>query len=152
MHMLKSTTSASYLVIFTLPSTTKETISISTLQTFRSLVVMFHLRRPVAFLSHSYAIRQRLLLMWMFYSHQANFNKPLKQGYVLERLKSSFRKCHGRYGDLIKLYEVSLSRMLKNMFPSRFGTCLCSNWDFSNLSWFSRLFTSNIPQYFLDFA
>ena len=29
-------------------------------------------------------------------------SKLLKQGYVMERLKSSFRKFYGRYGDLIK--------------------------------------------------
>ena len=35
--------------------------------------------------------------------------KLLGQGYIMERLKSSFRKCYGRYGDLIKHYEVFLS-------------------------------------------
>ena len=39
-------------------------------------------------------------------------SKLLKQGYLVERLKSSFRKFYGRYGDLIQEYEVSLSRML----------------------------------------
>ena len=39
-------------------------------------------------------------------------SKLLKQGYLVERLKSSFRKFYGRYGDLIQQYEVSLSRML----------------------------------------
>ena len=34
--------------------------------------------------------------------------KLLRQGYVRERLKSSHRKFYGRYGDLIKHYEVSL--------------------------------------------
>ena len=33
--------------------------------------------------------------------------KLLEQGYVKERLKSSLRKFYGRYGDLIKQYEVS---------------------------------------------
>ena len=28
--------------------------------------------------------------------------KLLGQGYVKERLRSSIRKCYGRYGDLIK--------------------------------------------------
>ena len=36
-------------------------------------------------------------------------NKLLEQGYVKERLKSSLRKFYGRYGDLIKQYEVSLT-------------------------------------------
>ena len=35
----------------------------------------------------------------------------LKQGYLAERLKSSFRKFYGRYGNFIQQYEVSLSRM-----------------------------------------
>ena len=39
-------------------------------------------------------------------------SKLLKQGYLAERLKSSFRKFYGRYGDLIQQYEVSLLRML----------------------------------------
>ena len=38
--------------------------------------------------------------------------KVLRQGYVMERLKSFLRKFYGRYGDLIKHYEVSLSQML----------------------------------------
>ena len=37
------------------------------------------------------------------------------QGYVMERLKSSLRKFYGRYGDLIKHYEVSLSQMLHDI-------------------------------------
>ena len=39
----------------------------------------------------------------------------LEQGYVKERLKSSLRKFYGRYGDLIKQYEVSLSQMLNGI-------------------------------------
>ena len=42
-------------------------------------------------------------------------NKLLGQGYVKERLKSSLRKFYGRYGDLIKQYEVPLSRMLHDI-------------------------------------
>ena len=42
-------------------------------------------------------------------------NKLLEQGYVKERLKSSLRKFYGRYGDLIKQYEVSLSQMLNDI-------------------------------------
>ena len=40
------------------------------------------------------------------------FSKLLKQGYLVERLKSSLRKFYCRYGDLIQQYEVTLSRML----------------------------------------
>ena len=138
-------------------------------------------------------------------------SKPLKQGYLVERLKLSFRKFYGRYGDLIQQYEVSLSRMLNdiltpdqlqwltnrsdfppiswpwyrawpspnnelfqwsvcngcgipagNAYPSGhlvpsplLGTCLCSNcWDQfpRTCRVFSRLFTLEIPRYFLEFA
>ena len=44
-------------------------------------------------------------------------SKLLKQGYLVERLISSFRKFYGRYGDLIQQYEVSLSRMLRHSDP-----------------------------------
>ena len=42
----------------------------------------------------------------------------LKQGYLVERLKSSFRKFYGRYGDLIQQYEVTLSRMLNDILTN----------------------------------
>ena len=42
-------------------------------------------------------------------------SKLLGQGYVVGRLKSSLRKFYGRYGDLIKHYEVSLSQMLHDI-------------------------------------
>ena len=41
--------------------------------------------------------------------------KLLGQGYVMKRLKSSIRKFYGRYGDLIKHYEISLSQMLHDI-------------------------------------
>ena len=42
-------------------------------------------------------------------------SKLLKQGYLVERLKSSFRKFYGRYGDLVEKYGVTLSRMLNDI-------------------------------------
>ena len=42
-------------------------------------------------------------------------SKLLRQKYVEEHLKSSLRKFYGRYGDLIKHYEVSLSQMLHDI-------------------------------------
>ena len=42
-------------------------------------------------------------------------SERVKQGYLIERLKSSFREFNGLYRDLIQPYEVSLSRMLKNV-------------------------------------
>ena len=61
-------------------------------------------------------------------------SKLLKQGYLAERLKSSFRKFYGRYGDLIQQYEVSLYRMLNDIL------ILDQQWlpnqsDFPPISW-----------------
>ena len=42
-------------------------------------------------------------------------SKLLGQGYVSERMKSSLGKFYGRYGDLIKHYEVPLSQMLHDI-------------------------------------
>ena len=42
-------------------------------------------------------------------------SKLLKQGYLVERLKSSFRKFYGRCGDLVEQYGVTLSRMLNDI-------------------------------------
>ena len=41
--------------------------------------------------------------------------KLLGQGFVTECLKSSFGKFFGRYGDLIKYYEVPLSQLLHDI-------------------------------------
>ena len=62
------------------------------------------------------------------------FSKLLKQGYLVERLKSSFRKFYGRYGDLIEQYGVTLSRMLNDILT------LDQQWlpyrsDFPPISW-----------------
>ena len=43
------------------------------------------------------------------------FTKLLKQGYLVECLKSSFRNFYSRYGDLIRQYEETLSRMLNEI-------------------------------------
>ena len=50
-------------------------------------------------------------------------NNLLGQGYVKERLRSSLRKFYGRYVDLIKQYEVPLSRMLHDIL------------DYDHLQW-----------------
>ena len=75
-------------------------------------------------------------------------SKLLRQGYLAERLKSSFRKFYGRYGDLIKQYEVSLSRMLNDIL------ILDQQWhpnqsDFPPISWpFYRAWSSSIMSSF----
>ena len=61
-------------------------------------------------------------------------SKLLNQGYLVERLKSSFRKFYGRYGDLVEQYGVTLSRMLNDILT------LDQQWppyrsDFAPISW-----------------
>ena len=58
-------------------------------------------------------------------------SKLSKQGYHVERLKSSFRKFYSRYGDLIQQYEVPLSRMLHvNNILTLDQQCLPNRSDF----------------------
>ena len=61
-------------------------------------------------------------------------SKLLKHGYLVERLKSSFRKFYGLYGDLVEQYGVALSRMLNDILT------LDQQWppyqsDFPPISW-----------------
>ena len=89
-------------------------MSMSTSQTFRSWVVIFHLRWPMPFLSLSlYSTTGRVPRMNVSFWGSGD-SKLIKQGYILERLKSSFTKFYCRYGDLILQYVVSLSRMLND--------------------------------------
>ena len=124
------------MVNFTLRSTTNEMISISTSQTFRSWVVIFHLRQPMEFFISQLIRYSRACSSCECFILRARrlSSKLLKQGYLAERLKSSFRKFYGRYGDLIQQYEVSLSRMLKDIL------ILDQQWlpnqsDFPPISW-----------------
>ena len=88
---------------------TNVTISISTSLIFRSLVVIFQLRPPMASLFSRLYICPGLLVVLMLYPEG---DKLLEQRYVKEGLKSSLRKFfYGRYGDLIKQYEVSFTNV-----------------------------------------
>ena len=75
-------------------------------------------------------------------------SKLLKQGYLVECLKSSFMKFYGRYGDLIQQYEVSHSRMLNDILT------LDQQWlpnqsDFPPISWpWYRLWPSPNNEWF----
>ena len=78
-------------------------------------------------------------------------NQLLEQGYVKERLKSSFRKFYGRYGDLIKQYEVSLTQMLNDiLWPDHIQwqpllIRLSTELDlYRNLSGFHRTFATGV--------
>ena len=99
-----------------LPFTTNVTISTSISQAFRSWVVIIYLRQPMVFLSQLILYARACSSYECFILRAARLSsKLLRQGYVMERLKSSLRKFYGRYGDLIKHYEVSLSRMLHDI-------------------------------------
>ena len=72
-------------------------------------------------------------------------SKLLQQGYLAERLKSSFRKFFGRYGDLMQQYEVSVSRMFNGIL------ILDQQW-LRNQSDFSTNFMTFIPSFtFTDY-
>ena len=111
-------------------------ISISTSQTFLSWVVIFHLRRPMACLSLNLYDTPGLaphMNVSLLRARRLS-SKLLKQGYLVERLKSSFGKFYSRYGDLIQQYEVTLSRMLNDILT------LDQQWlpnrsDFPPISW-----------------
>ena len=75
-----------------------------------------------------------ICIYWFILRARRLSSKLLKQGYLAERLKSSFRKVYGRYRDLIQQYEVSLSRMLNDIL------ILDQQWlpnqsDFPPISW-----------------
>ena len=61
-------------------------------------------------------------------------SKLLKQGYLMECLKSLLRTFHGRYGDLIQQYEVSLSPMLNDILILD-QQWLTNRSDFPPISW-----------------
>ena len=104
-------TSCRFTVSCELPFTTNVTISTSISQIFRSWVARFHLRQPmVLFISQLIRHARACSSNGCFILRAARLSsKLLRQGYVVERLKSSLKKFYGRYGVLIKHYEVSLS-------------------------------------------
>ena len=104
-------------VNFTLPFTTSVTILISILQTFRSWAATSHLRPAYGvFISQLIRYARASSSYECFILRAVRLsNKLLGQGYVKERLRSSLRKFYGRYGDLIKQYEVPLSQMLHDI-------------------------------------
>ena len=186
-------------------------ISISTSQTFRSWVVIFHLRQPMEFLSLNLydtpglALRMNVLY-WGPGDFPVSFSNRDTSRNAWNRHSGSFM---ADKGDLIQHYEVSLSRMFKwhsdpwptvtslpirlstnfmTMIPSltftdyEFPWSICNGCDMpagnaypsghlvpspilglanAPIVWdqilrtchvFTRLFTSNTPWYFLDFA
>ena len=104
-----------------LPFTTNVTISTSISQTFRSWVANIPSSPAYGvFISQLIRYARACSSYECFILRVVRLSsKLLRQGYVMERLKSSLRKFYGRYGDLIKHYEVSLSQMLHD----NLGTC-----------------------------
>ena len=98
-----------------LPFTTNVTISISIAQTFFSWVAIFLLRQR-CLISQLIRYARACSSYECFILRAARLSsKLLGQGYVMERLKSSLKKFYGRYGDLIKYYEVSPSQKLHDI-------------------------------------
>ena len=65
-------------------------------------------------------------------------SKLLKQGYLVERLKSSIRKFYGWHGDLIQQYEVALSWLLNDILTLDQQWLLWPRyraWPSSNYEW-----------------
>ena len=92
-------------------------ISISTSQTFRSWVVIFHLRQPMEFLSLNLydtpGLAPRMnVLYWGPGDFPVSYSNRDTSRNAWNRHSGSF---YGRYGDLIQQYEVSLSRMLNEI-------------------------------------
>ena len=86
-------------------------ISISISQTFCSWVLSsnIHLHWPLTLTSHSLHDTPRLVphktVLFILRARRLS-NKLLKQGYIMERLKSSFKTFHGRYRDLVSFWRM----------------------------------------------
>ena len=114
----------------------KEMFTISTSQTFRSWVVIFHLRRFVAFFSQLIRYARTCSSYECFILRTRWLSsKLLKQGYLVKRLKSAFRKLYGRYGDLIQQFEVSVPRMLNDILTLDMLQWLPNRYEFPPILW-----------------
>ena len=124
------------MVYFTLPSTTNEMISISTSQTFRSWLVIFHLRQPMAFLSLNLydtpGLAPRMnVLFWGPGDFPVSYSNRDTSWTAWNRHSGSFIV---DTGILFSNMKVSLSRMLNDILT------LDQQWlpnqsDFPPISW-----------------
>ena len=132
--------SASYLdlgtVNVTLPSTTNEMYSISTSKNFPFLSSNIPSSPAYGVFTSQLIQYARACSSYECFILRARWlsSNQLKQGYLVERLKSSFRKFYCRYGNLIQQYEVSFSRMFNDILT------LDQHWlpnqsDFPPISW-----------------
>ena len=102
-------------VNFTLPFTTSETIFFFHITCTNFLFLSSNIPSSPA---NGFFISQLIRYVRASFSYECFIlravrlsNKLLGQGYAKGRLRSSLRKLYGRYEDLIKQYEVPLSRM-----------------------------------------
>ena len=51
------------------------------------------------------------------YRHKLLVDRLLSQGYKANRLRNSFNKFFGRYPDLFRKYQMSVSEMVNDSFP-----------------------------------
>ena len=157
MKKIKTLPSASYLYLllsigrvasFTPPFTTNMTITISPLHSCRFRVVIFHICQPMTFLTHSvYDLPGLACSSYACFilGVLATFQSSTYQEIVI-------RQCSGRYEDLIKQYEVFLSRMLIDILqldqlqwlPYRLAVSPIllpsyRTWSLSNCEWLEHL-------------
>ena len=83
--------------------------------TFDDITRVFNTPKVLLLLKVYMLILAPLMNLFLLRAAQRLSSKLVRQGYVMERLKSSLSKFDGRYGDLIKHYEVSLSQMLHDI-------------------------------------
>ena len=104
-------------VNITLPFTKNVTISVSISQILHFCVANIQPFPAFSvFISHLIRYARACFPCECFILRAARLSyKLIGQGYVRERLTSSLMKFSGRYGDLVKPYEVSLSQMLHNI-------------------------------------
>ena len=93
--------------------TTNVTISTFISQTFRSRVAIFHLRQPMKFLSHSpYGMPGFAPLMNVLFEERHDFHLSSSDRNMAGNV---WNRPSGSFMDLIKYYEVSLSKMLQEI-------------------------------------
>ena len=51
------------------------------------------------------------------YRHKCMLDRLLSQGYIALQVEKSFKKCYGRYQDLIEKYQSSVREMVNDSFP-----------------------------------
>ena len=93
-------------------------MTISLALTFDNLVKLFlwalHLHKNALWMHGEFCIVHGIEKIPILIPNWCRFSLYLFW-YVMERFKSLLRKFYGRYGDLVKLFEVPLSQMLNDI-------------------------------------